>query len=30
MELMNEVGFVDVERLDDAFFQPLLVGMRAA
>jgi 2-polyprenyl-3-methyl-5-hydroxy-6-metoxy-1,4-benzoquinol methylase/antitoxin component of MazEF toxin-antitoxin module len=27
-ELMSEAGFVDVERIDDRFFQPLLVAMR--
>jgi SAM-dependent methyltransferase len=29
MEMMREAGFAEVERLDGAFFQPLLVAMRA-
>ncbi|HSU16361.1 class I SAM-dependent methyltransferase [Longimicrobium sp.] len=29
MELMREAGFVEVERLDGAFYQPLLVGTSA-
>ncbi len=28
LELLAEAGFVDVKRLDDAFFQPVLVGTR--
>lgn len=28
-DLMREAGFVDVDRLDDAFYQPVLVGTRA-
>jgi len=27
-ELMTEAGFVDVERVDGRFFQPLLIGRR--
>jgi SAM-dependent methyltransferase len=30
MELMREAGFVDVQRLDGAFFQPLVIGRRRA
>jgi SAM-dependent methyltransferase len=30
MELMRQAGFVQVERLDDRFYQPVLVGRRAA
>lgn len=30
VELMRQAGFVDVRRLDGAFFQPLVVGRRAA
>lgn len=29
-ELMREAGFVDVRRIDGAFYQPVLVGTRAA
>jgi SAM-dependent methyltransferase len=29
-ELMREAGLVDVRRIDDAFFQPVLVGTRPA
>lgn len=29
-ELMREAGFEDVKRLDDAFYQPILVGTRPA
>jgi hypothetical protein len=28
LRLMEEAGFAEVERLDDAFFQPLRVGRR--
>lgn len=28
LELMGEAGFVDLERLDDVYFQPLIVGRR--
>jgi SAM-dependent methyltransferase len=28
MELMRDTGFVDVQRFDDVFYQPLLVGTR--
>ncbi|HEX8906397.1 MAG TPA: hypothetical protein VF771_16225, partial [Longimicrobiaceae bacterium] len=28
IELMREAGFTRVERLDDAFYQPLIVGTR--
>lgn len=28
MELMHDVGFADVRRLDDSFYQPVLVGTR--
>ena len=28
MELMGEVGFLAVQRFDDAFYQPVLVGTR--
>ncbi len=28
MELMGEAGFVDVQRFDDVFYQPVLVGTR--
>jgi hypothetical protein len=30
IELMEEVGFQDVERLDDRFFQPIMVGTKKA
>ncbi len=30
MELMREAGFVDVLRLDDRFFQPLIIGTKKA
>ena len=30
IELMSEVGFVKVRRLDDVFYQPVLIGTRAA
>lgn len=30
MELMREAGFVDVERLDDAYYQPVVIGTRDA
>jgi hypothetical protein len=30
VELMREAGFADVRRLDDAFFQPLVIGRRPA
>ena len=30
MELMRQAGFVQVERLDGRFYQPILVGRRAA
>jgi hypothetical protein len=29
-ELMEQAGFKNVRRLDGAFFQPMLVGTRAA
>ena len=29
-DLMREVGFHNVRRIDEAFFQPVLVGTRAA
>ena len=28
LALMQEAGFVNLERLDDVFFQPLLVGTK--
>jgi SAM-dependent methyltransferase len=28
VHLMEQAGFVDVRRIDDAFFQPLIVGVR--
>lgn len=30
LALMAEAGFTNVERVDDAFFQPLVIGLRAA
>ena len=30
MDLMNEAGFVDVRRMDNRFFQPVVVGIRNA
>ena len=30
MELMSEAGFEDVRRLDDRFFQPIIMGTRKA
>jgi hypothetical protein len=30
MQLMRQAGFVQVERLDGRFYQPVLVGRRAA
>ena len=30
IELMTEAGFVDVSRLDDKFFQPVIIGTRPA
>ena len=30
MELMREAGFAHVRRIDDAFYQPVLVGTRPA
>jgi hypothetical protein len=30
MELMTEVGFADVRRLDGRFFQPMIIGTRKA
>ena len=30
MELMTEAGFADVRRLDDSYFQPVIIGTRKA
>jgi hypothetical protein len=30
MKLMKRAGFVDVRRLDDRFFQPMVIGTKKA